>query len=384
MVSIGNLNKTLKGKFPLLEWQKKVEDKRKRPIIPTGTIFKLVMEMVFFGQKSLLAVDEFGENPGILKWYRSKRDKVASDTTIERSLEGFNIEVLRGILGEAYESLGHLKASFKSLPSGKEMRVGIVDGSDFGGFLATVFTVSGLVNCPLDLEIYRKGKELEAAKNLLSRVKTRLGEDDVDIILGDALYLTKGQELRSEVLIKTREESLNIIEDAKGLFFRLESELGDGIERVEGVDEKRLVEYQITACGGFKWQDLPYTFKVAHVVERRIKPIKGRSEIEKFWVITTNLSLSAEDMRELAYSRWEIENNVFKRLNSLVGSKRRYIRKIKVKEALLLIWFLGLILFVFVMMMRKLRGEQKAKDTWRKLVTKWYNFVISLRENRSG
>lgn len=395
MVNIDKLNKILNENFNLSKWQKKVEDKRKRPIIHPGTIFKLIMEMVFFGQKSLLEVDEFGENPWVLKWHRSKRKKVVSDTTIERSLEGFNLEIGREILGEAYESLRHFKTSFKSLPSGKKLRVGIVDGSDFGGFLAASFTISGLVNCPLDLEPYRRGKELEATKNLLSRVKTRLGKGDVDIILGDALYLTKGhisqckEELRSEVLIKTKEESLTIIEDAKGLFFRGGSELGDGIERVEGVDSKRMVKYQIIACGGFKWQYLPYEFKVAYVREEKFKPIKGRPEVEEFWVITTDLSLSAEDMRELAHFRWEIENNVFKRLNSLVGSKRGYIRNVRVKEALLLIWFLGLMLFGFCMMMRKLRGEQKAKDTWRKMTISWRDFLwkissASALADRSG
>ncbi|MFZ5986707.1 MAG: hypothetical protein ACOYWZ_06245 [Bacillota bacterium] len=43
-------------------------------------------------------------------------------------------------------------------------------------------------------------------------------------------------------------------------------------------------------------------------------------------------------MREIAHGRWLIENNVFKRLNSLVGSKSKYIQNKRVKERLLLLW----------------------------------------------
>jgi len=382
MVNIGKFQEVLEKNFNIKEWESKVQDERKQPIILPGTIFKLGMEMVLFGQKSLLEVDEFGEKEWFLAWHKSHRKKVASDTTMERSLEGFNIKILQEILAEAYESLGNLKASYKVLPSGKMRRVGIVDGSDFGGFRGVVFTIAGMVNSPLDIEPYSLGKELEAARNVISRVKARFGRGCVDITLKDGLHMSRDnilhckEELGSEVFIKTKEETLDIVEDARGLFFRGEPEIGDGIERVEGVDSTRKIEYRITACAGFRWQDIPYEFKVAHVWERKIKPIKGRPEIEEFWAITTDTSLSAEDMRELAHFRWEIENNTFKRLNSLVGSKRGYIRNEKVKRALLLIWFVGLILLGFCIMMRKLQGKKKAKETWRVVVRAWHDFVL--------
>jgi len=63
MINIGNFWEILEKNFPIKKWEKKVQDKRKRPIILTGTIFKLGMVMVPFGQKSILEVDEFGENP---------------------------------------------------------------------------------------------------------------------------------------------------------------------------------------------------------------------------------------------------------------------------------------------------------------------------------
>lgn len=390
MINIGKFKQILEENFPIKKWERKLHDKRKRPIIPAGTIFKLAREMVFLGQRSLLSVDEFGKKGWALKWHKSKRKDVASDTTMERSLEGFEIEELREILRESYECLGNMGGSYKILPSGKRMKVGIVDGSDFGGFRSVVFTIGGLVNSPLDLEPYSMGKELNSTKILLSRVKTRFGRGCVDIILEDGLHLTKDNilqcktELGTEVLLKTKEENLSIIQDARGLFFRGEAEIDDGIERVEGIDTTRMVEYRITACAGFRWQDIPFEFKVAHVFERKIKPIKGRPDVEEFWVVTTDTSLSAEDIRELAHFRWEIENNTFKRLNFLVGSKRSYIRNANVKKVLLLIWFIGLILFGFCMMMRKLEGEKRPKETLRTMVEAWYDFVILLWKNSSS
>jgi hypothetical protein len=166
MINISKFKKILERNFNMKGWESKVQDERKQPIILPGTIFKLGMEMVLFGQKSLLEM--------------------------ERSLEGFDIKILQEILAEAYESLGNLKASYKVLPSGQMRRVGIVDGSDFGGFRGVVFTIAGMVNSPLDIEPYSLGKELKAARNLLSRIKARFfGKGCEDIILEDGLYILK-------------------------------------------------------------------------------------------------------------------------------------------------------------------------------------------------
>ena len=41
-----------------------------------------------------------------------------------------------------------------------------------------------------------------------------------------------------------------------------------------------------------------------------------------FWVITSDFSLTPAEIREAAHIRWSIENDVFKRLNHLSGTKR--------------------------------------------------------------
>lgn len=387
-MNIGKATKFLEEKFHLKEWKKKVQDERKRPIISPGVIFKLVREMVFLGQKSLLSVDKFNRSTEVLNWYGKKGKKmVVSDTTMTLSLGGFNCEKLREILKDAYRVSEKEGTSAMTLPSGKKLRIGIVDGSKLGGIMGSVLMVPGIVNAPLDVERYTMGKELEATKIVLNRTVKRFGKGFVNIILGDALYLTTNhisqcrEHLGSEVLIKTENECLDIIKDARGLFFGAEGKIGDGIEQLKGLDITRSIEYEIIACSDFRWQELPYEFKIAHVREKKLKPIKGRSEIKEFWIVTTDVNLSGEDMRELYHIRWEIENNVFKRLNSLVKSKRGYIRNPKVKEALLLIWFVGLILLGFYIMWQNLREKKEsAKKGWNRIIQEfWLTFYLSVK-----
>jgi hypothetical protein len=80
---------------------------------------------------------------------------------------------------------------------------------------------------------------------------------------------------------------------------------------------------------------------VAWVRERFLKPQAGHPAETTFWVITTDETLSAEDLREVAHARWWIENGVFRRLSGLVDSKRRPTANAHVREALMGLWFWG-------------------------------------------
>ena len=44
------------------------------------------------------------------------------------------------------------------------------------------------------------------------------------------------------------------------------------------------------------------------------------------WIVSTDLDLSLEEIREAAHQRWTIENNIFKRLSHLAGTKRFYFK----------------------------------------------------------
>jgi len=373
-MNIGDLWRFGEEKFGLKKMLREIRDNRERPQIPLATVLGSVMDMVALGQKSLLEVDQDGRRPGAKAWHGSKRRMVVSDSTIERVLRAADLGEVREMLHKAVRSADAAGMLKTALPSGRLVRAGIVDSSEFGGFEGCVFAIAGVAAAPVDIKMHAKGKELVASRLLLSEVRRTFGKGYVDVAISDGLYISKHhirqckEELLCDALVKTTEESLTIIQDAKGLF-SLPPEPHDGIERLEGVDVNRGVKYQITAARGFYWSGLPYELKVAKVEEEKIKPKPGEEKFETFWVITTDVEMSGLDMRELAHTRWVIENNVFKRLSELVGSKRGWIRNERVKEALLLLWFIGLLLLGYYLvlhgfvLLRKVYGAVKA--TWK-------------------
>jgi hypothetical protein len=166
-------------------------------------------------------------------------------------------------------------------------------------------------------------------------------------------------------LVKTTDERLTVMTDAKGIFANPDL-FGQDIERYEGIDVERGVSYTIQAAKGFTWQGL--SLKVALVIETALKPRADRPEQTSFWVITTDESLSGKDMREVAHLRWHIENRTFRRLSQLVGSKRRLTKNRHVREVLLGLWFIGL--NILGLLWGWMRPEvwpkiyQTAKKTW--------------------
>lgn len=271
-----------------------------------------------------LQIDQFLCQKEVRKFIGSKRSSVASDTTLPRVLAGFLLDQLRNlnylIYGRAKQN-GLLRLKDPLLA---DLRIGVIDGSCLGRiFWATCFELLGDPPFMLDFEpMANKGKELPTASKLLHRLEERLGKRFVDLVLLDGLYVSQNhinQCVRAEVdvLIKTDETTLNIIKNAEGIFNQW-TEARDGVTYEKGTDEERMVEYEIWSTSGFRLEGVTNLFKVARVKERNLKTGKETT----FWVLTTRLSLSNQQMRELAHRRWSIENNGFKQLNNQVESKR--------------------------------------------------------------
>jgi hypothetical protein len=364
-------------KFSMQDREQKVRDKRKQPLIPTRTILKCVREMPVLGQTGLLAVDQYARSPEALKWHKSKKeDMVVSDTTLPRVLEGVDresvvempYEVVRKLAGEGYWDW--------KLSTGRKVRAaGIVDGSCFGGFWASVLMLAGRSEAVVDLEPYEKrGKELAASREVLRRAHRKLGREFFDLVLADGLYPTQEDfrlcrdELGSNLLVKTQEETLSVIQDARSLFFTRQGSVRPDAKRTEGFDPERQVEYEVVWAEGFQWQGLEYPLTVSWVREKHLKPGKDRPETVEFWVLTTFEGLAGEELRELARGRWRIENGIFKRLNALVESKRYASHSLKVQEMLLRLWMLGLTLlgaYLFA------QGLNLIKQTWTSMKITW-------------
>jgi hypothetical protein len=147
------------------------------------------------------------------------------------------------------------------------------------------------------------------------------------------------------LVVKTTEETLSLVADSRALWSgRTRQQLRQaGVEVVAGTDAQRAVTYTVCAQGGLRWEGLPFALKLAWVRETHLKG-KYRGQTFEFWVITTDESLGGEELRELAHARWATENNGFKRTNAAVGSKKAYLKDSVAKEALLLMWAIGLAL----------------------------------------
>lgn len=371
-MNIGEFRQHREENFEVSQWEGKILDRRKRPEIPTAQIFTSVSEMPVFGQKTLLGLDAFLKTPEARKWHGSDRRMVASDTTIERVAEGMDRLSVQAVGYEVIDKGDEQALWDLKLPSGQKLRLGIMDGHWAGGIWTSVLAVGGKSSGVIDLERYSgRGHELEASRKLLKRAFHKLGKGFFGIVAGDGLYANRRDfelclDQGSHLLVKTDEEKLTVIEDARCLFSARGAKDFQGIGWKGDCDARRKIDYEVWWAEEFDWQGLKMT--VAWVKEHHRQPAKGHPEDTWFWVMTTATGLTGEDLRELAHLRWEIENNIFKRLNFLVASKRRWSQKPKVMEMLLRIWMIGLTILGAYLFEQ---GWKTVKNSWGAVKKTW-------------
>ena len=371
-MNISAYKKYCTGIFAMETWDGKIRDKRKRPVIKTEQVFQGICQMPVLGQKTFLSWDDYARTPEALKWHGSDRDMVASDSSLERIAEGMERKSIQAIGYEVTDKADEQALWDLKLPSGKKLRMGIVDGHFAGGIWASVLAVFGKTDGVVDLQRYLgRGHELEASRTVLKRAFGKLGKGFFGIVGGDGLYATKKDfelclDHGSHLLVKTDEETLSVVQDAKHLFHVQNANKLEGIFQQKGYDPKRDVDYEVMWAQGFEWQGLILT--VGWIQEWALNSKTGVVERTEFYVLTTATGLTGEDLRELAHLRWEIENNIFKRLNHLIGSKRTWSHKPKVMETLLRIWMIGLTLLGAYLFER---GWKTFKETWRTMKSTW-------------
>jgi hypothetical protein len=347
---------------------KSLSDKRRKRQIPLSHIYYSIFFMVLLNIKSFLQTDQLMREKAIKSFLASKRKMVVSDSTIIRNLEyNFELKELQKMNYEVFkriEESGYFDYQFQS--ERRKRRIAVIDGTGYGKYLVVRITIIGeKILFPLDLRIMKKkGKELPEAEKLIDQVVGILKKSFVDIVIVDGLY--KSQHfIRNclkngiHVLIKSGEERLSIIKDAKGMFDT--ESIRKGLEQNNGFDEKRMVKYEVIAVSDMKFDGVDAPMKVARVTEQNIKT----DETTSFYAITTDVSLNALEMREASHSRWKIENNDFRQLNSLCKSKHDYFKRDNQNNAmikLLLIFFLAFAILNIYKDKILSQIEKKAKD----------------------
>jgi len=355
-INLSDFTRFCTDKFDLRRKAQSLFEPRKRPEIPISRIFLLMVGALALRKQSFHQIDLFARHQGAKKWLGTKRPMVASDATLWRVLPQMNGMEIRDLVHQAYGFLRKQRPGRVELPSGRKIRAVAVDGTCWGKRYASAVEMLGEAPVVLDFQPSEgEGHELAASEALLRRIFYRFHDLEgglADIVLGDGLYMTQKMfrlcrhELGTHLLVKTKElDSLLILQDAEALF-RVQGEFQREIEHRTGNDLERNLRYEVWAARGFHHAGFDGELKVARVVT---EPLKGKGDRETFWAVTTDLALSAEDMRELAHRRWSIENHGFRALNDAMNSKHVWTRgknSEEIFEALMLMMILSLMLVV--------------------------------------
>ena len=338
-----------------------MKDGRQAPQISAGTVAEAVCFMGALGLDSLLQCDQQLRTDVGQQWF-GQAPPIVSDTTMSRSLEDMKLDPIRSVLVSAYH-VGRTSGLSKWDGALGQHRVGIVDGTSFGPYMASCLEIVGQSALLLDMEpIPKRGKELPASHVLLHRVNTALGPGCLDLVLGDGLYFNAPfftlclEELHSDVLVKTDDARREVIVDAMGLF-RKPPGLFDGIVRTEGTDVERLCTYQMAMASGFVMEGVEDLVTVVWIREEY--PKKNLSV--EFWVIFTQRygpGLTIDDARELGHLRWDVENHGFKEFNQTMHSKHRYSQQPQVMASIELLLSL---MFILLQVFRQYLEERFSK-----------------------
>jgi hypothetical protein len=320
-------------------------------------------------KQSFHQIDLFARTEAAKKWLGTKRPMVASDATFWRVLPVMDRQQLRQFVREAYRILRRQGHGTLVLPSGRKIRAAAVDGTCWGGRYASAVEILGKPSVVVDFQpAPGHGHELSTSERVLRRCFDSFGKDFADMVLGDGLYITLEmlrlcrEELGAHLLVKTKElDSLNILQDAEALF-RAGGEFGCDVEYRKGTDLGRGLRYEVWAARGFHHTGFTGELKVARVAT---EPLKGEGERETFWIVTTDLSLSAEDMRELAHLRWSIENHGFRALNDAMNSKHVWTRGERAAEVFESLMLMMLLSFMLVVAFHAELDKERLFRKWR-------------------
>lgn len=355
-MNLSDFTRFCTDKFDLRTKAQNLFEPRKRPEIPISQIFLLIVGGLALRKQSFHQIDLFARNKGAKKWLGSTRPMVASDATLGRVLPRMDTTELRALVYDAYGTLRRKGHGRLELPSGRKIRAAAVDGTCWGKRYASAVEMIGDAPVVLDFQpAPGRGHELAASEAVLRRAFYQFHDLEgglADIVLGDGAYITQNMlrlcrdELRTHLLVKTTElGSLVILRDAESLF-NASAEMSRGVEHHRGTDAERGFSYEIWAASGLEHEGFDGPLKVARV---RTEPLKGKEDAETFWVITTDTTLSGQDMRELAHRRWTIENQGFRALNDAMNSKHVWTRGKKSEdtfEGLMLMMTLSFMLVV--------------------------------------
>jgi IS4 transposase len=190
--------------------------------------------------------------------------------------------------------------------------------------------------------------------------------------LVDALYFNGktiriAREQQSHILFKFKDaEYREVSRDAQNLF-----EHFGGDEEKSGWDNERQCQWKVR-----KTVDRFAGYPVQVVELSEHYPKRKQRKRERCWIVTTDLELPLEEVREAAHQRWQIENRVFKRISHLSGTKRFYFKDHRQFFNLLHLFFAAVAVLDCIMALLRSHPRLLAalrdgiKGTWRNVFSR--------------
>lgn len=359
---------------------------RKKPVIPLHQIIGTILWMPFLRARSLLAADRLARSSRVRRLFGTvKRKMVVSDTTLKRILNRCPSAWSRTALLRLAAPLERLRMLRRALvPRGTPRRMGLVDGTHLGKHPCVCLTLLGAVRLPVMLEPCGEGKELPVAQQMVRRAKRTLGRRFPDLWLCDALYFTKEtfrliRRRGAHLVVKaSNSEFRDTLRDAAALFAGANASVEE-IPHAEGFDSERQCSWQIRETSG-RFAGFP--IRVLRLHEHY--PKRRTNQSVTTWIVTTDPDLSSAEIREAAHLRWQIENNVFKRMAHHSATKRFWCDDPTVLMTLLRLFCAATAIFdaFTIFILSHTPAERKiildgAKPTWANIfsqVAEWFSF----------
>ena len=357
-------------------------DIRLNPRIRLRDILTSVFFMPMIGLTALLRLDFHLRTKKMLSLFRCPAEKkvVVSDTTVARVLHWLDQGESRKALLAPCASLNAKGLLQRQLsPESAPRRLGVIDGSEMGGHYLVAALLCGRVNYPVLAEPCKgRGHELKTAQSCLPTLAHQLGPCAPDLWLFDALYFNRStfktvRDLGAHLLIKYSSHDdrvdtklfRDVLEDANRLF-AIRSPALDPIEEKKAFDSQRQCTWSMKKTSA---EFAGFTVNIFLLTEDYLKRKKNKHV--QAWIITTDLSLDFDQAREAAHLRWQIENNEFKRLSHLGGTKKVYFKDQACFFSLLRLFCLALVAFdaFFCILQQTTDGlknlMQGCKFTWK-------------------
>ncbi len=299
-------------------------DIRKRPQIRLQAILMSLYTMPLFGKRSLLSNDRQARSSHYKKLFGSQRKMLASDSTFARVLKWLNPQQTKQFLLGFVQRFERRDLLRKRLsPKGRLRRLGILDGSYMGGHWLVTLCLAGKIDYPLMVErCFNQGQEQLVARKMMQAAAKLLGKLRPELWLLDALYFTANtiaiaRRQRAHVLFKFKDADYrSVTTDAQNLFQHF-----GGDQELSGWDSERGCRWKVHQTLD-RFDDYPV--QVVQLTETY--PKRKRDRTVTSWIVTTDMQLPLEELREAAHQRWHIENGVFKRISHLAGTKTFYFK----------------------------------------------------------